>query len=136
MTVKHWVESGVEKAKGIIIEAQQKSVDPSFKNAYNAAIQKLTTMNFHWPKQGYEYNNCSSQTLAYTYVHANDIYVCRRVIDDSNIQIPHLAQILVHELAHTVGFADECQATYFEVNAMRLTIGLQFKNGYFERCFN
>jgi len=44
------------------------------------------------------------------------------------------AQVLVHEMDHVVGYADECDATRLEVAAMKARGKDYFENGYVAGC--
>lgn len=134
-TVGEWLNSGRAQAKNVLAQAAEalrgKSVRTIMVNIYN----KLGRVTLHVPPAGYNFKGCSTGTLAFTFVNGNDIYICRAVVDDSFFGVDELAQILVHEGAHDVGYANECDATIIEVAAMRLSnVGLRFKNGYWERC--
>jgi hypothetical protein len=134
-TVSDWVSGGRLAAMNILAEAMAKTAAPQFKSIYETGRNKLAATTFSWPNPGFEFTLCNGATLAYTYVNTSVVYICRRVIDQTQWQLNELAQIMIHEAAHTIGYANECDASVIEVSAMRYaSVGLRFRNGYLEKC--
>jgi hypothetical protein len=134
ITVKDWVIKGLQKTTSVFADAYHATSNQTWKDIFSKGWNKSKVVSVHWPNPGYDFRNCDPLTLAYTYVNGSDIYLCRRVIDDKNFQLLELTQTLVHEVGHDIGYRNECDTTRIEVSAVRLTIGLQYKNGYWGEC--
>lgn len=76
---------------------------------------------------------CDQTTLAYTYSGGGSpIYLCRTEIREySEI---HTVESLIHEMAHVVGYDDECDATRLERTALQKLGMTPFTNGYVAKC--
>lgn len=88
------------------------------------------------PSEGTDFKSCieNQGTLAFVMLGEPVIYVCRGALTGDYDRLG-MGQILAHEAAHVYGIADECEATSVEITAMRESrYGLQFKNGYYEKC--
>lgn len=134
-SIRDWVIGGIDRARAIVYEGFGQITDSSLTALYDQVHAQFDRMVVHWPNAGYDYTRCGSTTLAYTFVGDNNVYLCRRMITEAVWQTNELAQTLIHEAAHNVGYGNECDATSIEVGAMRRSsIGLTYKNGYYFNC--
>lgn len=83
--------------------------------------------------EGTEFTRCTENTLAYVMpAISRSIHLCRLALAQSEKAI---AQTLIHEVAHLIGYMNECDATILEVTAMRTSgRGLAYENGYMAQC--
>lgn len=86
------------------------------------------------PTQGNDFNYCLEHpgTLAFTPIGQSHIYMCARSLTD--LDDGQAAQAVVHEMAHVLGYADECEATKFEITAMRKAGRSYFISWYVKKC--
>lgn len=135
VTVREWVTQGKTLARQVLAEAYAQAATQNWQSIFSQNYSKLANVTVHWPNAGYDFTHCGTYTIAFTTLYGNDIYLCRRTIDESWFQLGELAQTLVHEGAHTIGYGNECDASRIEVSAMRLSsTGLKYRNGYLESC--
>ena len=135
VTVGQWKGQGIEKAKLILSQAYARTNSSEYEGIFSKAYSKLHSVTIKLPPSGYDFASCSENTMDYTPTYGRTIYICRQIVDGAEYQVEELAQILIHELAHTVGYSNECDASSIEVSAMRLSdTGLKFRNGYLKRC--
>jgi hypothetical protein len=83
--------------------------------------------------EGTEFTRCGESTLAYVVpALSRSIHLCRL---GTTRPATEIAQTLIHEAAHLVGYMNECDASTFEAAAMiQSGLGLSYRNGYMDRC--
>jgi hypothetical protein len=89
------------------------------------------------PKPGTNFFFCEREEGMLAYVNALNLGAIKLCdsISSSPPNIKYLAQILIHEGAHTARYFSECKATEIELVGMKLSgAGVQFVNGYWEQC--
>ena len=75
---------------------------------------------------------CNPGEAAYTLDGDPDIYICALILNEGSDNAT--AQALIHETAHIIGFANECDATSLAMSALR-TAGIEpYRNGYADSC--
>jgi hypothetical protein len=137
------VSEAREKALSILDRASIGTLDDKRHLVYEKMEYSLSRVKLNIPPEGEDLEHCVQTpeqkekgvgVLAFVNTRNRGvIHVCAVTSDMSNLK--YVAQVLVHETAHTIGIDDECVATKTEVSAMRDSgVGLVFKNGYFEEC--
>jgi hypothetical protein len=120
-------------AMAILNIAAEKANNNSLKTMFLRMSSKLRIADYKIPPEGKEFVKCSEATLAYTVpALSNTIYICNLLRSKSPGVI---AQSLIHEAAHLVGYNNECDATRMEMAAMNISgLGIAFSNGYVKEC--
>ena len=132
---EQWVRSGIDLAREIL--AQGYRAGTANADIYNRDYAALENALVHWNNEGFDFIFCNEHptVLAFTYVGDSNIYLCRRMFDESWVQINELAQTIIHEGAHAIGYQNECDATFVEVGAMRDSgYGVAYQNSYWTGC--
>jgi hypothetical protein len=144
------ITDGFRKATGFIDEARlafdasarveanirQRKMLAAWGRSLGEVARSLSSATIAMPEPGKTFQACKDipGRLAYVMTGGSTIYLCPRALDGTYSD-KGLGQILVHESAHVSGIYDECGATQIEVQTMyRTQAGLQFKNGYWDRC--
>lgn len=96
--------------------------------------QKISEVKFNTPDFGHDFTTCTPQTLAYVemYKDAYTINLCHLSLIGS---IDKLAQTIIHESAHLIGFEKECDASKIELLVYKLgQRPLNYRNNYLNNC--
>lgn len=122
-------KSDADESRRVALEILTKATTNATINgqvAASTAFQKvqdgLKQSTLSWPRDGYDFTKCTNtqeQGLTLAYVmddRENKIYLCATLKHRTN---PFIAQTLIHQTAHLLGYHDECDATMVEVGAMR-----------------
>lgn len=116
--------------------------------AYQRAEQLYNyPANMVWVEAGsaLDKNNCPNGRLGFAWVtqyqpfnmrspgnvKMNQIFICPHA---QRVSVDDLAQILLHEIFHTNGWLEECDATYYELKAMALANRSAHHNAYVYGC--
>jgi hypothetical protein len=110
---------------------QTKDWKPRLSNAYKRSLEVV----YNWHQDpSFDFALCVSRpgVLAFNYVGTPNIYLCRSFFDLSE---GAKIQIMVHEIAHAAGEANECMATSYEIMSV-LGAGwpIYYRNGYWSEC--
>ncbi len=135
---KDMIDDGVAIAKDILQQAEQNTDDADWKRLFQKLYKRIATNGvsvIHHESPSEDFVGCTDNTIAFTQagLHPRDIYICQLAFDQGGATA--MAQTLIHEAAHLIGFSNECQATKIERGAMLISdYGVQYRNGYFTSC--
>lgn len=133
---KPTIDETINYTHEVLATANSKKPSSRFKEAKRA----LSRSTIHFPLEGSDFNYCidNPRTLAFVYVGEPNIYLCANLLDNTarlGGTMNAMAQTLIHESVHVMGYSNECTATSVEIQAMRLAVGkLAYENCYMERC--
>ncbi|MCX5792651.1 MAG: hypothetical protein NTY45_10655 [Elusimicrobia bacterium] len=76
-------------------------------------------VNVHEPEAGQDFSDCLVHPSGLASARTGDLHVfmCRKLVEMDDTMLT--AQILIHEMTHVIGIADECEAVRLEMAAMR-----------------
>lgn len=135
-----WIEEARTQALNILRVAQKSAYlqkDQELAKRFKETQEALAKAKVVAPKSGSDFFFCNmySGMLAFvTVFNRNKIHLCKYLVD-ANPDVHYLAEVLIHEGAHSAGFYSECKASEIEVAAMVLSgVGVQFQSSYWEKC--
>ncbi|MFA5162695.1 MAG: hypothetical protein WC421_10665 [Elusimicrobiales bacterium] len=108
--------------------AEREPYKKEYSRMYSAWRSGVTVLA---PLSDRDFSQCAGgAALAYTYPGEPYIYMCRQELGFSE---EHTVEMLMHEMAHVIGYWDECVATKLQVAAVRKLGKIPYGNGY-EEC--
>lgn len=101
-------------------------------SVYQAMLDKLPGVKIVTPERGTNFPVCVKRPDMLAVTLGTYIYICRGAV--SRLTSQEAAQVVIHEMAHVLGYFNECDATRFEITAMRKAKREFFVNCYAEQC--
>ena len=135
-----FILSAAELAREYLSVAVEEAESPEYKRLYRRMLAKLSRASWEIPRRGRNWEICISKGAA-MFVHGlipfgveSKIYICNDVFDRPSIYtMERTAQMILHELAHLVGYVNECSADLIHHSIVKLN-GLSFLSVYQARC--
>lgn len=103
-----------------------------YASVYQAMLDKLPNVKIITPERGANFPACVKRPDTLAFAFGSFIYICGGAV--SRLTSDEAAQVVIHEMSHVLGYMNECDATKFEITAMRKAKREFFKNCYAERC--